>query len=403
LDVSTASGHEQEVNIMRHHNSVFHAITKHIPWGEFDRLVEQHKADHRVRRLNCKGHLLALLFGQLSGADSLRAIEAGLASHAAGLYHLGAWKAARSTLADANAARPWELFRDLFAVMAARAGRATRRNMRDAVRILDATEVKLSGPGAEWARFSKDHVAAKLHLVYDPDLAVPLGAGVTAATVNDITPAKAMEIVPGATYVFDLAYYDYAWWSRLDAAGCRFVTRLKSNTKLRDAVSRPVQGGSKDGPGIRAERVGHLPKRLGSGGRNPFTEQLREITVRLDTKKVIRIATNDLDAPVAEIAELYRQRWQIELFFKWIKQNLKIRRFLGTSHNAVASQIFTALIAYLILRAAHQTQGAIPNRLTFTRLVRLNLMHKRSIHHLANPPTPPPADNRQLALSLNAT
>ena len=387
---------------MRHHNSVFHTITKHIPWGEFDRLVDQHNADHRVRRLNSKGHLLALLFGQISGADSLRAIEAGLASHAAGLYHIGASKAARSTLSDANAVRPWQLFRDLFAVMAEQAGRATRRRMRDAVRILDASEVTLSGPGAEWARFSGDHVAAKLHLVYDPDLAVPLGAEITAATVNDIIPAKAMEIVPGATYVFDLAYYDFVWWTRLDTAGCRFVTRLKSNTKLRDAVSRPLQGGSKDSPGICAERVGCLPKRLGSGRRNPFTEPLREITVRLDTKKVIRIATNDLDAPAAEIAALYRQRWQIELFFKWIKQNLKIKRFLGRSQNAVAIQIFTALIAYLILRAAHQAQDAIPSSLTFTRLVRLNLMHKRSINHLARPPTPPPADSRQLALSLNA-
>ena len=185
---------------MRHHNSVFHTITKHIPWGEFDRLIDQHNADHRARRLNSKGHLLALLFAQLSGADSLRAIEAGLASHAAGLYHLGASKAARSTLSDANAARPWQLFRDLFGLMAAQATRATRRHMRDAVRILDATEVTLSGPGAEWARFSSDHVAAKLHLVYDPDLAVPLGAGITTAKVNDITPAKAMEITPGVTY-----------------------------------------------------------------------------------------------------------------------------------------------------------------------------------------------------------
>lgn len=103
---------------MRHHNSVFHAMTKHIPWDTFDRLVAEHNADHRVRRLNSKGHLLAMLFGQLAGADSLRAIEAGLASHASGLYHLGASRAARSTLSDANATRPWQLFRDLFAAMA---------------------------------------------------------------------------------------------------------------------------------------------------------------------------------------------------------------------------------------------------------------------------------------------
>jgi len=388
---------------MQHQNSVFHTIINHIPWGSYDRLVDEYKADHRVRRLNSKGHLLALLFGQLSGADSLRAIEAGLASHGAGLYHLGASKAARSTLADANAARPWQLFADLFGLMAAQASRATRRHMRDAVRILDATEVTLSGPGAEWARFSGDHVAAKLHLVYDPNLAVPLGAEVTAAKVNDITPAKAMEIEPGTTYVFDLAYYDYAWWTRLDAAGCRFVTRLKRNTKLRDAVSQPVPEGARKDAGIRAERIGYLPEPRSASRVNPFQKPLREITVRLQTGKTIRIATNDLDAPADEIAALYRQRWQIELFFKWIKQNLKIRRFLGTSQNAVAIQIFVALIAYLILRAAHQAQEAVKTRLTFTRLVRLNLMHKRPINDLARPPTPPPADPRQLALTLNET
>jgi hypothetical protein len=402
LDVSTASGHEQEVNVMRHHNSVFHAITKQIPWSEFDRLVDEHRADYRVRELNSKGHLLALLFGQLSGADSLRAIETGLASHAAGLYHLGASRAARSTLSDANAVRPWRLFADLFGLMAAQASRATRRHMRDAVRILDATEVALSGPGAEWSRFSDEHSAAKLHLVYDPDLAVPVKARITSARVNDITPAKAMEIEPGTTYVFDLAYYDYAWWTRLDAAGCRFVTRLKRNTRLRRAVSRPVPEQARQGAGIRAERIGYLPERLAASRRNPFHKPLREITVTLETGKTIRVATNDLDAPADEIAALYRQRWQIELFFKWIKQNLKIKRFLGKSHNAVAIQIFAALIAYLILRAAHQTQDAVKNGLTFTRLVRLNLMHKRSIHNLIRPPTQTQNDSRQLTLKLNA-
>ena len=387
---------------MRHHNSVFHAITKLIPWGEFDRLVAEHRADHRVRQLNSKGHLLALLFGQLSGADSLRAIETGLASHATGLYHLGASRAARSTLSDANAARPWQLFADLFGLMAAQATRATRRHMRDVVRILDATQVALSGPGAAWARGARGQTAAKLHLVYDPYLAVPLGAKITPATVNDITPAKALEIEPGTTYVFDLAYYDYAWWARLDAAGCRFVTRLKRNTRLRDVVSRPVPENARQGAGIRAERIGYLPERLAASRRNPFAKPLREIIVRLETGKTIRIATNDLDAPADEIAALYRQRWQIELFFKWIKQNLKIKRFLGTSENAVAIQIFAALIAYLILRAAHQTQDVVKNCLTFTRLVRLNLMHKRSIHNLIRPPTQTQNDNRQLTLKLNA-
>lgn len=386
---------------MRHQNSVFHAITKHIPWNTFEQLVEQHRADHRVRRLDSKGHLMAMLFGQFAGADSLRAIETGLESHASGLYHLGACKAARSTLSDANATRPWQLFADLFAAMVAQAGRATRRHVRDAVRVLDATRVALPGAATGWAQSRAGQAAAKIHLVYDPGLALPLGAGITPATVNDITPAKALKIEPGATYVFDLAYYDYAWWAQLDQQRCRFVTRLKRNTQLRKVVSRPVPEKLRRTTGIRAERIGYLPERMAASRRNPFAKPLREITLSLQTGKTIRVVTNDLEAPVEDIAALYKARWQIELFFRWIKQNLRIKRFLGVSENAVAIQIFTALIAYLILRATYQTQNAVRSCLTFTRLVRLNLMQKRSIHQLHKPHEPPPIDPRQLDLTLH--
>ena len=147
---------------MRHENSLFHALAKHIPWAEFERLVAAHKADHGVRRLDSKSQLVALLFGQFAGASSLREIEAGLTSHQARLYHLGARRPARSTLADANAKRPWALYADLFAHMAGQANRSTRRKLADATRIIDASKAKLSALSAEWARFSDDHCAAKL-------------------------------------------------------------------------------------------------------------------------------------------------------------------------------------------------------------------------------------------------
>lgn len=384
---------------MRHQNSVFHALTKRIPWDEFERLVARHGADHRVRRLPAKTHLLALLFGQLSGAESLRAVVAGLDSHAHALYHLGARPVARSTLADANAARPARLFADLFALMVARAGRSARRRLGDAVRVLDATRLPLAGPGAAGGPRTAELHAAKLHLIYDPDLALPLGAEITGAEINDITPAKAQAIAPGATYVFDLAYYDFAWWARLAGAGCRFVTRLKCNTRLRQATNRACPA---DAPAILADRVGYLPERLAGQRRNPFQAPLREITLRLESGRVIRIASNDLEAPAAEIAALYRQRWQIELFFRWVKQNLKIRKFLGTSANAVAIQVFVALIAYLLLRAAHHDQRQIPGPLAFARLVRLNLMQRRPLDHLASPHEKAPnQDPRQVPLPLS--
>lgn len=381
---------------MRHQNSVFHSLTKHVPWSEFDRLVGKYGADYRVRNLDTKSQFVALLFGQLAGAKSLREIEAGLSSHEARLYHLGATRPARSTLGDANASRPWQVYGDLFAHMVSKATRSTRRHMADATRILDATKVKLPSSGAEWGRFSESHCAAKLHLVYDPDAEMPLAADVTADTVNDITPAKAMTIEAGVTYVFDLAYYDYGWWAKLDAQGCRFVTRLKTNTKLENAQDIPLPEGSS----ILSDRIGHLPQRMARSRRNPLQDPVREVSVRINAKKTIRVATNDLDAPAQEIADLYRQRWQIELFFKWIKQNMTIRHVIGTSQNAVRIQLFVALIAYLLIRLAQATQTAIKQPLRFANLVRLNIMHRRPIDKLDKPHIPPPIDKRQTCMQL---
>lgn len=382
---------------MQHQNSVFHEITKHIPWARFAHLVDKHRSDFRVRRLDTKSQFLALLFGQLSGASSLREIEAGLASHSSRLYHLGAKRAARSTLADANAKRSWQVFAGLFADMAAKASRRTRRKLADVTHILDATRVKLSCLHDDWTKDIKHTWAAKLHVVYDPDADVPLRLDVTPQTVNDITCAKALTPEPGVTYVFDLAYYDYGWWAKLDALGCRIVTRLKTNTKLTVKAELPVP----EGTNILSDRIGHLPQRQASSRRNPFSEPVREIAVRLATDKVVRVVTNDLDAPAEHIAELYKQRWQIELFFKWIKQNLKIRHFLGTSENAVRTQLFVALIAYILLRMAQATQKTIKQPLTFARLVKLNIMHKRTIDSLKSPNQPPPKNTRQMSLDLN--
>ena len=272
-----------------------------------------------------------------------------------------------------------------------------RRELRCALRLLDATKVKLSGLSADWARFSEDHCAAKLHVVYDPHGAVPLRAAVTPDKVNDITPARAMPIEPGATYVFDLAYYSYDWWAELHARGCRFVTRLKKNSPLAVAETREVAPG---GPAL-ADRTGHLSRRLAGRRRNPFDKPVRVVTVALDSGRQIDLVTNDLDAPAADIAALYKQRWQIELFFKWIKQNLKIKHFLGVSENAVKIQIYVALIAFLILRAAHGAQKSITRPQPFARLVRLNIMHRRSLLTIKDPPQTPIPDERQMNLKLS--
>ena len=326
---------------MRHHNSVLHELLKQLPWHKFDELVDEHRADARVRTLPTKTQLVALLYGQLSGAASLREIEAGLESHAARLYHLGAREVSRSTLADANALRSHEVFTGLFRHMAGRLGRGFRRSTAEAVRLIDSTGVRLAGVAAEWARFSKAACGAKAHIIYDPDAEAPVYLDVTPARVNDITAAQTMPVEPFATYVFDLGYYHYAWWTKLDDAHCRIVTRLKKNTPLALIAERALPQGS----ALLYDRIGRLPERLSSTRRNPFAKPVREIGVALDDGKTLRVVTNDLFAPAHEIADLYKRRWAIELFFRWVKQTLKITHFLGRSENAVRIQIACALIA----------------------------------------------------------
>jgi hypothetical protein len=382
---------------MPHQNIVFHDLLKPLPWHCVKQAVEKHGADDLSRKLDTKQHLLTLLYGQCSGAASLRDIVTSMSSHEARLYHLGAEPVRRSTLADANAQRPWQVFADIFAALLKQVHRGLRRKASGAVRLIDATGVRLSSLSADWATFSADVYGAKAHVVYDPQAACPIYFAVTPARVNDITAAKAMPLEAGATYVFDLGYYDYGFWASLDTAGCRFVTRLKKNTPL--AVLQE-NGVPQDG-GILSDRIGLLPQRLAASRRNPLQGPVREIRLLSDSGRELRIVTNDLKAPAAEIAELYRQRWQIELFFRWIKQTLRIEHFLGTSENAVRIQIAVALIAFLLLRLAHAAQQAVHRPIDFVRLVRANLMQRRRIDRLLETlPSIRPASN-QFSLELN--
>lgn len=378
---------------MRHQNSVFHDLLKRVPWSVFERLVQKHQTDHRIRRLSTKDQFIALLYGQFSGSVSLRDIVSGLESHRNRLYHLGAKPVQRSTLADANTQRSSAVFGELFAHMASQVGRGLRRKVSEATYLIDSTGIRLGGLGSQWAHFSHKACGAKAHMIYDPDGDYPLYAGVTPANVNDITAAKEMPIEPGATYVFDLGYYDYNWWAKLDQAGCRIVTRFKKNTKLKETAVLELP----EGTAVLSDKIGLLPPR-GKSGKHGFTDPVREIQVRIDSGKVLRILCNDLDAPAQEIAELYKRRWAIELFFRWVKQNLKIRHCLGRSENAVRIQIAVALIAFLLLHLAQKAQDMVKSMLSFARIIRTTLMHRKRIDRLLEPDLTPKRESTQMVL-----
>jgi hypothetical protein len=365
-----------------HQNIVFHGLLKHVPWAAIDRAVEQHEADRDPRALEAKPHLIAMIFAQLFGSKSLRDIETSLKSHASKLYHLGGDTVSRSALSTANASRPVETFSSLLSALMAQLQRGYRRKIGDCVRLIDSTSVKLSNLSGHWATFSAGVCGAKAHIVYDPDADQPLYLMITASNVNDITAAKEMPIEPGATYVFDLGYYDYGWWATLDEAGCCIVTRLKVNTPFETVKSRPVPAGSS----IVSDRIGYLPKRLAASRKNPMSGLVREIRVVIETGKELRIFTNDLSASAEKIAELYKRRWAIELFFRWVKQTLKIGHFFGSSENAVRIQITVALIAFVLLRLAHDATQIVSSPLTFARLIRTSLMDRRAITDLLRSP-----------------
>jgi len=384
---------------MRHENTLMHDLMQFVPWHRFEQLVDKHGADRRVRRLSTKSQFVALLHAQLSGAVSLREIEATMSSHAARLYHLGVAAPKRSTLADANAGRSSAMFADLFGLLLKQARSGLRKASKDAIRIIDSSRITLNALSRSWAHYDATCDGVKLHIVYDPDVAMPVHFAVSPARENDMVAAKEIAIEPGATYVFDMGYYSFVWWAKLNAAGCRFVTRLKKNTPTRVLQERPVAAGGK----VVVDRIVRVRERLANTRKNPLDCNLRELHIILDSGKRLRLITNDLDAPAEEIAELYKTRWEIELFFRWIKQTLKIHRFLGTSENAVRVQIAVALIAYLLLHMGHAAQTSIASLLTFARLVRANLMHFRSIHDLERPHRRRPLNPNQLDFVLCST
>lgn len=383
---------------MRHRNTVLHGILSHLPWHRFEAHVARHGTDKHVRTLTTKTQFTVMAYGQLCGAEGLRETVTRFAGHGPKLHHLGARPVARSTLAEANANRTSAVFEDLFRDLVAAADRRVRQALDGATYLIDSTSLKLNERSSKWARFSAGVCGAKVHVVYDPDADCPIYAAFSTARVNDITAAKQMPIEAGATYVFDLGYYDYAWWARMHAAGCRIVTRLKKNTTLTFTRERLIEPG---GP-ILAERFGTLPARQANNRHNPMSAEVREIDVRIDSGKVIRIVTNDLTAPAREIADLYKRRWAIELHFRWIKQALEIRKFFGTSDNAVRTQVFIALIVFLLLRLAHAASKVTLSLLDFLRLARAQVMERRDLPGLGEPAGPSTPDPRQASLDWAA-
>jgi putative transposase len=336
-------------------------ILKHLPRGAFDRIVEKHKADRYVKRFGCKKLLVTMIYAHLSEARSLRQLEIGINQHANHHYHLGLDGVSRSTLAEANEKRNPVVFEELARVLIQAAGKTVRKQREEMLYLLDSTCIPLLGRGLQWAGQMATRIPGlRLHLLYASDQQLPVYFTITGENVPDVAEGRKLPIESGATYVFDKGYCDYGWWGRIDAAGARFVTRLKKKAAVEVTRTRPLESGSEVLSDCEI-RFKHASNR--GGHRNALAgATLRRVEVMRPDGEVLTLITNDLDATAQKVAALYKERWQIELFFKWIKQNLRVKKFLGESENAIRIQLLTALISYLLIvlkKAADSTPATL--------------------------------------------
>lgn len=373
---------------MRFTSSIFSSLLKAVDRRHFKTLVERFDADAYDKRFCSWQHFVALVFAQVSGARSLRAIETGFNAQSHQHYQLNCGRLSRSTLADANKRRPVALFAGVLDRLMGGLARKPRQEMRASLRLIDATPVRL-GEMFDWPTSTGHHRGLKLHVLHDLDEGLPRAVKITSATVNDVHFGADTDLEDGVTYVFDKAYCDYAWWTKINKTGAFFVTRPKVNLRWKSQAARPLGQTQGDGFTVLADHdVIHKNQ-----GNAKLDMPLRRITIRRDAAqggKVFDIISNDLTRSAAEIAACYKARWHIELLFKWIKQNLNIKSFIARNENAVRLQIIAAMIAYVLLALARKAANALaPSSLTqrrFTELVRSFVHARRDINRIQQPP-----------------
>lgn len=334
---------------MQRVSSIFSQILRFIPRAIFESAVVEHQTEKHAKGMTSWSQFIALLFCHLGGARSLREIVGGLAASEGKLKHLGVDRApTRSTLAYANEHRPWQLYKSMFdrlAVVCRDEAKNKQRKFRfkHPLLTLDATVIPVCVSMFEWASYVKTKGAVKLHLVLDNASFLPQYAVITPGKTADVTAARKMEFARGTMVVFDRGYEDHNWWRKLNRTGVCFVSRLKDSTGYVIAETRTVVERSN----VLRDEVVHLTSEKASA--EPM--RLRRIEIWLEDKQDTMVfVTNHLKLAASTIAAIYKDRWQIELFFKAIKQSLRIKTFIGTSENAVQTQIWTALIAMLLVR-----------------------------------------------------
>ena len=357
--------------------SRFGELFQAFPKSVFQQEVNKVKADRKRSQCRSWDVLLLSVFGQLSQSRSLRACVDTFNAQQRHHYHLGTREMKRSTVSDALSRQDTAAFKRVCNELIAQSSRSERASCRELLYLLDSTCIKTPKPAYDWSATytTRRGRGLKLHLGLIADSTALHYANITPMTVNDITDAKAgMPLEPGAFYAVDKGYCDYCWWSQIDAVGAYFVTRLKRNAAVKEIESRSVLG--KD---IVSDSTIQLTNKYPGGHRrNPYAHRdLRRIEVKLyDTEETITLVTNEMSRSAEELALMYKKRWQIETLFRWLKQKLKLKTFLGCSENAVRLQIYCALIAYLLVRLLHRYSDGQWTLSVFTRRLQATLFER---------------------------
>ena len=360
---------------MAHNNTVFTQLLKLVPRHEFETLAKRHHQGRKLRKMTRWSQFVALGLAQLSGRSSLRDIVSNLSAQRHKIYHLGVGNVSRSSLSRVNENQPYELYEGLFNKLLSRCqGLAPRHGFRFKNKLysLDASTIDLCLSVFPWADFRTTKGAIKLHVGLDHAGYLPAFVTVSDGKTHDITAARALQFSKGSIVVCDRGYTDYAWYNQLNNKGIFFVTRQKKNANYavvkRHAVCKK-QGLTSDQTikirGTKAQVCPILLRRIGY--KDPVTG------------KQYYFLTNNFRLAAKTIADIYKSRWQIELFFKWIKQNLKIKAFLGTSRNAVLTQIWIAMCTYLLLAYIKFSNHINLSLQQILRLLHLNLFARRNL------------------------
>ena len=367
---------------------VFAQLMAHLPLSTFRRCVAAHRGEHKVQDFSCLDQFLAMAFAQLTWRESLRDIEINLRAQAHRLYHLGfrCRLISRNTLANANAVRPWQIYADFAQRLIATARPMYAEeplgvDLKATVYALDSTTIDLCLSVFAWAPFRAQKAAIKLHTLLDLHGNIPSFIHISDGKMHDVNALDLIDYETGAFYLFDRGYIDFARLFAITQAQAFFVTRAKSNMKFKRRYSQPVD---RVGTSILCDQTGVL---TGLYAKTDYPTVLRRVVVRdTETGERVVFLTNNFSLSPEFIAALYRQRWQVELFFKWIKQHLRIKRFFGHSENAVKTQIWIAVATYVLI-AILKKRAALPHSLyEILQILSLNMFETIPINQLLTTP-----------------